>query len=506
MLVQGVAMHGIHGMAFHPDGSLYAGSVIGQTIHRIDLATGTVTTAVAAPAGEADDVAFGPDGTLAWTALIAGELRAQRPGGQPFVVASDLPLINPVAFDATGRLFAGRIQYDDLFEFYPDGGRPPRLIAQGLGQLNGFEFGADGKLYGPLPARGAVARIDVADGAVELLADELGQVVGVDLDSQGNLFAVNWESGQVFQRDPAGSVAVLAEVEPPLDNLVVGPDDRVYVSQPSRNAVIVIEEDGSTRTLISSALVAPGGLTVLEHRGQPHLLISDAFGFRFLDPVTGQLAGAPADLTGAASDVAVSADHVALSYVRRGRVSLLARETMAIEQTWTDVPTPYGVLLRGAEVLVADFSSGQILLLSGAATPQLITNDLEGPVGLAWADAQSVYVSEARAGRVRRVMLADGSVQPIATGLAQPEGLAVLADGRLVVAEAGAGRVSVVDPRTAERWVIADGLAFGARVSRAPAPIYLPTGVTVARDGTIYVTEDRTNSVRRLTPVSRTTR
>ena len=381
-LVRGVAMHGINGLAFHADGSLYAGSVVGQAIYRIDLSTGEVTTAVAAPDGEADDLAFAADGTLAWTALIAGELRAQRPGGKPFVVAANLPMINPVAFDGTGRLFAARMQYDDLFEFYIDSQNPPRLIAQGLGQLNGFEFGADGRLYGPLPARGAVARIDVESGAAELLATGLGQVVGVDLDSEGNVYALNWESGEIFRIDPAGVLITFARLEPPLDNLVVGPDDSVYASQPSHNGVIRVEPDGRGQTMISSVLVTPGGLAVMERDGDRVLLVTDTYGFRFVDPDSGAPLPPASQLAGGSTDVAVASDLIALSYVRRGRVSLLERDTLALVKTWADLEAPYGILIQGGDPLVADFSRGQIIRLSSRTDQRtVVIEGLAGPRG-----------------------------------------------------------------------------------------------------------------------------
>ena len=75
VFVPGGPLKGVNGLAFGPDGRLYAGSVYGQTIYEIDVDSGNVEEVVGAPAGEADDLAFGPDGSLAWTALTAGELR-----------------------------------------------------------------------------------------------------------------------------------------------------------------------------------------------------------------------------------------------------------------------------------------------------------------------------------------------------------------------------------------------------------------------------------------------
>ena len=112
-------------------------------------------------------------------------------------------------------------------------------------------------------------------------------------------------------------------------------------------------------------------------------------------------------------------------------------------------------------------------------------------------------LQQAQAGIGRRgwwcLALGGGERQVITDSLVLPEGLAVRDDGRLFVAEAGAGRVSMIDAASGQRWTIAEGLAFGTVVSRAPAPVYLPSGVAVGPDGSIYVTEDRTNSIRRLT-------
>ncbi len=74
-LVPGSALHAPNGLTFGPDGYLYAGSVGAQTVFRIDVSNAAVEVVVPAPLGEADDVAFSPDGRLVWTALVAGEIR-----------------------------------------------------------------------------------------------------------------------------------------------------------------------------------------------------------------------------------------------------------------------------------------------------------------------------------------------------------------------------------------------------------------------------------------------
>jgi hypothetical protein len=71
------------------------------------------------------------------------------------------PGVNPITFSPDGRLFVGLcFQGDGLYELDPDLIAPPRPIIEAtpenpypLGFMNGFAFGPDGRLYGPLFAR-----------------------------------------------------------------------------------------------------------------------------------------------------------------------------------------------------------------------------------------------------------------------------------------------------------------------------------------------------------------
>lgn len=150
-LVPGGPFKGIHGLGVGPDGLIYVGSVIGQTLHTVDPRTGATAVFVPPTAGLADDVEFGPDGTIFWTGFSNGTLNARSPGGGTRVIASGLPGLNSLAMDAKGRLFATQVFAGDaLWEMDPTGEKPPRLVMKDMGGLNGFDFGPDGRLCGPL--------------------------------------------------------------------------------------------------------------------------------------------------------------------------------------------------------------------------------------------------------------------------------------------------------------------------------------------------------------------
>lgn len=497
----GIAPHGINGLNFGPDGALYAASLIGPGIHRIDVGRGTLTEVVGAPLGEADDVAVAPDGTLAWTALLSGEVRVRRPDGRVATLAAGLPLVNPVHFDRQGRLFVGQIgQPDTLLELDPAGRRPPRTIASGLGGVNAFTDDGQGGLYVPLAERGAVARVDAASGALRVIATGLGQPVAVKRDSRGQLATIDWQVGAVIRIDPAtGATRTLATVTPPLDNLAIGPDDTIYVSRPSDNGIVAIDPaTGAQRSVIQGRLAAPGGLAFTRRDGRATLLIADAMGWREADVATGAVTLRPFDLLAhGSSAIAVTTRHVVLAYVRRPSVTVLDRASGEVRRAFKGFMQPMGVVAgEDGAIHVVDYATGELLRLSASdESRRVLASGLAGPVGLAQDARGRLIVSEATSGRLLRIDAAGGTREVLASGLAQPEGIAVLPDGSIAVAEVGARRLSVVGARGGRPRVIARELPVGQMFTRTPAPVFLPTGVAAGDDGTIYVSCDRDNSV-----------
>ena len=154
-LVPGSAFHGVHGLGIDKAGHLFAGSVAGAALYEVDIAGGTAKIAIPAPIGMADDIAFAPDGTMAWTGFLAGDLYSRKGDGPIKKLASGLPGINSLAYRKDGRLYATTVFLGDtLYEIDVEGVKPPRQIMEKMGGLNGFEFGPDDKLYGPALVQG----------------------------------------------------------------------------------------------------------------------------------------------------------------------------------------------------------------------------------------------------------------------------------------------------------------------------------------------------------------
>ncbi|MDP6436013.1 MAG: PQQ-binding-like beta-propeller repeat protein [Gammaproteobacteria bacterium] len=508
-LVSGGPLHGAKGIRFGPDGGLYVCSVYAQTVYRVDVDTGEVTVAVGPPHGTSDDVAFAPDGTMVWTALPDGEIRALEPGGEPYVLADKLPLINPVNYTKDGRLFAAQIGLDRFLEIDTTGKEPPRLIAKGIGHLNSFEINADDQLYGPLAGIGTLARIDLASGEVTPVAEGQDVLSAVELNSRGEIYAVAWAKGNLLHVDEStGSTKLITTLAPPLDNLAIAPDDRIYISQPALGRIVRVDPATGEQTIvIPGNMSIPGGLALGTVDGRETLFVADDFGFRLVDTESGRL-WVITDLSefidpSAATDIAVNDEVVVISDVTRSRLVMLDRTSGEKLTKWNRIGTPYGIVLTdNGNPVVAEFESGQVIRLNkeDRKARNIVADGLSGPVGLATGGPGILYVTEATAGRVTRINRGDGSKEIISDGLLQPEGVTVMSDGRIAVVEAGRQQVIAIEPETGATTVLATGLPIGAVTPEAPAPVYTPNGIVAGAGGVLYLSSDIDHSLLTLVP------
>lgn len=503
ILVEGTPLHGIQGLAVGPDGQLYAGAISAQEISRIDPETGAVELLVPAPDGEADDLAVGPDGTLYWTAIVAGELRMKRPGSAVEVLAANLPGINPVAVRDDGRVVAGQLGLaNTLYEFDPSGRKPPRLISSQVDNLNSFEFGRDGRLYGPYWQSGKLVAIDIDGGAIEIVAEGLKTPSAISLDSQGQLVAVDYNSGEVTRTDPrTGKTQLLARLTPPLDNLAVGKNDQIYVSDTANSGIIVVDPGtGGMRHLVGGSFSTPGGLAVVDLGGAETLLVADSTGYRFVSPVDGSVARPPFDMqVGASLTIAANRAEIAIADPRIGRVYTVNRHTREITNSFMGLAQPYGVAITPDGVAyVSEYSTGHLLEIKGDKKKVLAKN-LAGPIGVALGSESQVYVSDNPGGRILQVDRLTGKSKVVIEGLNRPEGIALLKPGVLAVAEVGGKRVLSANVVTGEIKVLAGDLPIGGVAAvGTPPEIGVMTGVAVGRDGAVYISCDGDNSIRRI--------
>jgi sugar lactone lactonase YvrE len=507
-LVPGSAFHGVHGLGIDRAGRLLAGSVAGAAIYEVDRSNGTAKIAIPAPEGMADDIAFAPDGTMAWTGFLSGDLYSRKGDGPIKKLASGLPGINSLAYRKDGRLYATTVFLGDaLYEIDIEGVKPPRLIMEKMGGLNGFEFGPDDMLYGPLWFKGQVAKVDVDRPELTVVAEGFKIPAAVNFDSKGNLWVVDAALGQLVRVDPkTGAKKMVAQLKPSLDNLAIDDKDRIFVSNMADNGIQEVDpETGAAKQLIIGKLALPGGIGVVSDGAKDTIYVADVFAYRTVDGATGEVSE-PARMhaDGVTLEYPMSAtakgDEVILSSWFTGTVQVIDRKSGKTREMMHGFKAPHDAIrLADGSILVNELGSKSLIRASGehGKDRNVLIGDLEGPVGLVGGPKGEVYVTEAFAGQVSRVE-SSGEKTVVAKDLKMPEGIALAPDGKLIVAEVGAKRIVQIDPQNGNTTEIAGNLPIGLPPA-TPGGLRVPTGVGIGASGTIYFSSDIENAIYKVT-------
>jgi streptogramin lyase len=502
-LVPGSAFHGVHGLGIDSAGRLFAGSVAGAALYEVDRGNGTAKIAIPSPEGMADDIAFAPDGTMAWTGFLTGDLYSRKGDGAIKKLASGLPGINSLAYRKDGRLYASTVFLGDtLYEIDVEGVKPPRMIMEKMGGLNGFEFGPDDMLYGPLWFKGQVAKVDVDKAELTVVADGFKVPAAVNFDSKGNLWVVDTALGQLVKVDPkTGAKKMVAQLKPSLDNLAIDDKDHIFVSNMADNGIQEVDaETGAATQIIIGKLALPGGIGVVSDGDKDTIYVADVFAYRTVDGATGEVSE-PARMhaAGGTLEYPMSAtakgDDVILSSWFTGTVQVIDRKTGATREMMHDFKAPHDAIRLGdGSFLVNELGTKSLVRVTSDQVRTPIIGNIEGPVGMVAASNSAVYITEAFSGQVSKIET-NGYRTVIAGGLKMPEGIALMPDGKIVVAEVGAKRIIQIDPQNGSVTEIAGNLPIGLAGAPGGLPTNIPTGIGVGASGTIYFSSDIENAI-----------
>lgn len=499
--------HGLHGLAVEEDGTILAGSVVGQAIYAVNPASGEVTERMGPPDGMADDIAFGPNGEMAWTGYLTGKVFIQTKGGAPKMISSGLPGSNSLAFTKDGKLYFTQVFLGDaLYEADVTGAQPARLIRKDLGGFNGFEVGPDGMLYGPLWFKNAIVKIDPATGKDTVVAAGFQIPAAANFGPDGNLYAIDTKTGEVKRIDmQTKAVTVIATLAPALDNLAIAKDGTIYVSNMADATIYAVNPaDGAVRTIVSGPLATPTDLVITDGPEGEKLHVADVFAYRVIDTTTKQITD-PLRMyrneTENQLGIGAGKSKVLITSWAAGMVQEVDRATGAAKIHHGFTAPSDAIELADGRLIALEAATGNIRLVTDGDTPgEPIVTGLNFPVAMTEAAAGKLYVTET-SGALASVDLATGTITRVLEGLAGPEGLDVGADGRVYLAEAGAGRVIAFDPKDGSKSVIAEGIKMGLPAAEGTLPAYTTSGVAVSKkDGSVYVASDITNAIYRITP------
>ncbi len=520
-LVPGSWFHGVHGLAFNKDDQLFAGSVIGQTLYRVQVDSGEVDRVIDPPTGMADDIAFADDGTMAWTAFLIGKVYIRRPNGKTIEVANGMSGPNSLAFGKDGRLFVSEVFLGDaLYEidirnvdkpdFKPLARNELRRIAEKLGGLNGFEVHKDdGFLYGPLWFKGEIVKVNLETGAAEVIASGFKTPAAANIDPQNrdNVYVVDTGTGGIWSVSLTSKAKKLvASMKPGLDNLAFDSRGRLFVTSMTDNGVYLVDKQtGAHRTIVEGKLAVPTDLAVTTEGGKDTVHVADVFSYRKVDGANGDVTDVlrvHGETHAYPIGISVGPNNVLLTSWFSNTVEKVDRKTGKIVATLGEFAAPVdAVEFADGTMYVAELASGNLVKVSADGKERsTVMKELRGPVAMVHGAGPLIYVTEISAGVVTEIDVAAGTRRVVADNLTGPEGIDLGPDGKLYVAEVGQKRVVAIDPATGAKTVIASNLDIGLAPFPGGPPALVPTGVAVGRTGIVYVSADIRTSLYKLTP------
>ena len=494
----------MNGVAFGPDGRLFAASVAAESIFALDLASGAIETMVGPFTGEADDLIFTPAGDMIWTAFLEGIVRMKGSDGRIRDLASGLPGVNSIAFTRDHkRLFVGQVfMGEGLWEIDLTGIAAPRLVVDHTGGLNAFQFGSDGMIYAPSWDRGQVVRVDPESGHTEILADGFVKPGAVRFDSREQLYVLDDGPGRLFALDKLGdgwNRRLIVQLASATDNMAIGSDDLIYVSNMADNSIQEVDpKSGKARMIVKGELAFPRAIALLPSPDGDVIHVADSGAYRTVsarDGAVHDVARAVETSLKFPTSVSVNAVHTILTGETFGAVQIFGRDGCFIRDINGFNQPSAAIECSDGSFVVLEPQAGRVLRIV-ADKRSVLVEGLAFPSGLADASDGTVYVTESAKGRLLRINLADGKTTKVADGLGLVRSPAIMPNGTVAVLDVDGGRLIVVDPQTGDTVRIAGNLPVGYLKSPYPKT----GGVAVGSDGAFYVAADKENALYRISP------
>ncbi|MGI1680185.1 MAG: SMP-30/gluconolactonase/LRE family protein [Cellvibrionaceae bacterium] len=536
-IVKGSEFCGVHGLGVDANDNLYAGSVVGERVYKINIATGKAETIVAPPKGNADDIEFLPDGTMVWTSISQNAVRAKKPNGEVFDLAKDIVSVNSIAHNEKDkRLFVAQVfGGDGLWELDPDGEKPPRNIMKDMGGLNGFDIGPDGMIYGPLWFKKKIVKINPDTGEMQTVVDGFHTPAAANFDSNWNLYVLDTATGEVFTVDiKTGDKKLFVTLKTSLDNLAIDSNDQIYVSNMADNSIQKINPiNKEITTIIPGGLSCSLAINVFSEKEltKDTIYLSDVFALRIIDGKSGEIkdilrahkADTPIEYptysTSNENYLFVLGDGGLHQFRRKS----LDKDKFELVKQW------YGIV--GIQAMTA-LNDNRLLMLHDGGTSltlsnplptspldvvsssdkhdsqsylennplnigQLITDKLQGATAISKVHHNKIYVVQRETQSIIEVDLISGEFREVINNLDQPQGLDITPQGNIVVMTGSPGSVLLIDPITGEPKEIASGINVGRLGKGANLKT---SGISVSESGNIYVIADGDNSILRISP------
>ena len=498
-------LFGSNGMRFGPDGLLYVAQCFGNTISAFDIATGARkdVNRNGGPIKAPDDIAFDSHGVMYVTEFFNARVMTMSPQGKVDVLIDNVPGANGIT-TYRDRIFMDECRPDArVVELFRDG-RPPKVLVEKLDLANALAVGPDGMLYFPQLGKGEVCRVPLDGGPTERVADGLGVPTAVKFDNHGALLVLQALTGEISRIDIQSlHKSRIAMLNPGLDNLVITPDDRLFVSNFMDGTITEVAPDGTLKNFSPAGMSGPSGVACA---ADGSIYLSDLMAIlKVLGSGKWERVGWTFDpeFPGFIRGVCAGAGNLLYTATLLGDVTAYDTQKHTIQVLASGLDTPFGIARTpGGALVTAEYGGGRVVEIESGGKPRVLARGLDHPTGIAIAADGSCFVAETGN---RRVVKINGSATPVLEGLERPEGIAVCRD-ELFVLDTGTKQLWSVSTRDGKSQVVAGGLPVGCPPGVTPQPQagvpgFLPgpilpfAGITAAADGTIYIAADGEGSL-----------
>ena len=526
-IARGAILHGTNGIYFGPDDNLYIASFYGQEIIVMNKQNGKIIRRFGLDEGVTgpDDLVFHPDGkSFYFTDILTGFVSRMDLDGNLIETQYVAPGVNPITFSDDGRLFVALdFQGDGLYELDPNLLADPRPIVPyvpdtfPLGFLNGFDFGPDGRLYGPsflfrqvisVGVDGPTTSDPYGDGTAQVVAQGFTYPVAAKFGPDGILYVLD-QTGEVFKvNHETGDYTLFTTLESGLDNLAFDKDGTLYISNADFGWIVEILPSGQSRTISRGGMIGPMGVAVLQGSNKKDaVFVGDLFRMRNFNGLTGKeeevykgyLVPEPDKLTMPFS-VQADGENLIVSSWFSELVQVWSPESdQVVNNEEYPMVFPIDAVRVNGDIVVSDLGLGGVVKASDYSP----IATLNVASGLA-TNGVTLWAADWATGQIWQIDFDGDTPQTpveVASGLSFPEGLAFEKEGSLVVVETGTSNLSRIDlSKNAGENVttIVEGLELSGPSLPGSIPTWWFDGVAVGPSGDIYVSGGGANVLYRV--------
>ena len=162
-----------------------------------------------------------------------------------------MDLSNPtaLAFDHSGNLFVADHAAGTIFKFTPDGARSIFATGVRLSDGNRLAFDAAPNLFvlspsGEYHVGGTILKFS-RDGSRSAFATDVGLPYSLAIDSAGNLFVSDWDTGSIYKLTPKGDKSIFATTEIAAKILACDQAGNLFAGVPLKQSIFKYEPGGS---------------------------------------------------------------------------------------------------------------------------------------------------------------------------------------------------------------------------------------------------------------------